>query len=105
MGIFFFFTTITEFSYDKYGISFFIHLACFRIFSVLSAVLHIGNINFRKAGEQDYVTIKNIATVKVVSDLLKVRTETLMLALTKRKSVARGEQFFVQYRMAEVGLV
>lgn len=73
-----------------------------RIFSVLSAVLHIGNINFRKASEQDYVTVKNIATVKVVSDLLKVKTETLMLALTKRKSVARGEQFFVQYRMAEV---
>ncbi|XP_030832598.1 unconventional myosin-IXAa isoform X3 [Strongylocentrotus purpuratus] len=72
-----------------------------RIFSVLSAVLHIGNINFRKASEQDYVTVKNIATVKVVSDLLKVKTETLMLALTKRKSVARGEQFFVQYRMAE----
>ncbi|XP_041464110.1 unconventional myosin-IXAa-like isoform X3 [Lytechinus variegatus] len=72
-----------------------------RIFSVLSAVLHIGNINFRKAGEQDYVTVKNIAMVKVVSDLLKVKTETLMLALTKRKSVARGEQFFVQYRMAE----
>ncbi|XP_071506650.1 LOW QUALITY PROTEIN: unconventional myosin-IXb-like [Diadema antillarum] len=72
-----------------------------RIFSVLSAVLHIGNINFRKPTEQDYVTIKNIATVKVVSDLLKVRMETLMVALTKRRSVARGEQFFVQYRMAE----
>ncbi|XP_071844516.1 unconventional myosin-IXb-like isoform X6 [Apostichopus japonicus] len=73
-----------------------------RIFCVLSAVLHIGNIQFKKWNEgEEYVTVKNIATVKVVSDLLKVRQETLMLALTKRKSVARGDQFFVQYRMSE----
>lgn len=66
-------------------------------------MLHIGNIQFKKWNEgEEYVTVKNIATVKVVSDLLKVRQETLMLALTKRKSVARGDQFFVQYRMSEV---
>ncbi len=74
-----------------------------RIFSVLSAVLHIGNITFRKRHEhEEYVTIKNIATVKVVSDLLKVKQETLVSVLTKRKSMASGDQFVVQYRMSEV---
>ncbi|XP_071794480.1 unconventional myosin-IXb-like isoform X1 [Asterias amurensis] len=73
-----------------------------RIFSVLSAVLHIGNITFRKRHEhEEYVTIKNIATVKVVSDLLKVKQETLVSVLTKRKSMASGDQFVVQYRMSE----
>ena len=46
--------------------------------------------------------IKNIATVKLVSDLLKVRQETLVSVLTKRKSMASGDQFVVQYRMSEV---
>ncbi|XP_022104697.1 unconventional myosin-IXa-like, partial [Acanthaster planci] len=73
-----------------------------RIFSVLSAVLHIGNITFRKRNEhEEYVTIKNIATVKLVSDLLKVKQETLVSVLTKRKSMASGDQFVVQYRMSE----
>ena len=70
---------------------------------MLSAVLHIGNITFRKRHEhEEYVTIKNIATVKVVSDLLKVKQETLVSVLTKRKSMASGDQFVVQYRMSEV---
>ncbi|XP_038073351.1 unconventional myosin-IXa-like isoform X2 [Patiria miniata] len=73
-----------------------------RIFSVLSAVLHIGNITFRKRNEhEEYVTVKNIATVKLVSDLLKVKQETLVSVLTKRKSMASGDQFVVQYRMSE----
>ncbi|XP_033097030.1 unconventional myosin-IXa-like [Anneissia japonica] len=73
-----------------------------RIFSVLSAVLHIGNITFRNRMDHgESVNIKNIATVKVVSDLLRVKQETLVSALTKRKSSARGDQFVVQYKMSE----
>ncbi|XP_071953625.1 unconventional myosin-IXb-like isoform X2 [Antedon mediterranea] len=80
----------------------FSHETMRRIFSVLSAVLHIGNITFRSRMDHgESVIIKNIATVKVVSDLLRVKQETLVSALTKRTSSARGDQFVVQYKMSE----
>uniref|UniRef100_A0ABM0MC57 Unconventional myosin-IXa-like n=1 Tax=Saccoglossus kowalevskii TaxID=10224 RepID=A0ABM0MC57_SACKO len=72
------------------------------IFSVLSALLHLGNVEFRKKSDkEDGVTVKNVGLVKVISDLLKVKQETLLAALTTRKSVTRGDHFVVQYKVAE----
>ncbi|XP_077988957.1 unconventional myosin-IXb-like isoform X2 [Glandiceps talaboti] len=73
-----------------------------RIFLVLSALLHLGNVEFRRKSEKDEgVTVKNVGLVKVISDLLKVKQETLLAALTTRKSVARGDTFVVQYKPNE----
>ncbi|ELU02859.1 hypothetical protein CAPTEDRAFT_226894 [Capitella teleta] len=73
-----------------------------RIFSVLSAVLHLGNIVFKKKLSQAHheaVTISNREQVTVVSNLLKVREDTLIEALTKKKTMAGGETVVMSYKM------
>ncbi|RUS79659.1 hypothetical protein EGW08_012582, partial [Elysia chlorotica] len=46
-----------------------------KIFSVLSAVLHLGNVEFKKKGDNyhdESVMVKNMETIKTISELLKV---------------------------------
>jgi myosin-9 len=73
-----------------------------RMFTVLSAILHIGNLTFRKKEGEDSVVVENVATLSVISRLLQVREETLRLALTTRTSKAGGADLFVTpYKMEE----
>jgi myosin-9 len=71
------------------------------VFTVLAALLHIGNIILVEKSDEHGVEVKNMAQLKVVSDLLKVRMETLTAALTTRKNMARGEVLIIPYSIEE----
>lgn len=76
-----------------------------RVFSVLSAVLHLGNIEFvRKSNyhNDDFVQIKDATVVTLISDLLGLKQQTLLNALTsKRTKAARGEMLHFCYKLHE----
>ncbi|XP_053405798.1 unconventional myosin-IXAb-like isoform X4 [Mercenaria mercenaria] len=73
-----------------------------RIFGVLSAVLHLGNVTFKKKGDQHHdesVTIVNPETITIISKLLMVKERTLVEALTQKKTVAGDETVVMTHRM------
>ncbi|XP_078617070.1 unconventional myosin-IXb-like isoform X15 [Branchiostoma floridae x Branchiostoma japonicum] len=74
-----------------------------RIFAVLSAVLHLGNIVFNRIFRdgEDAVQVKNPEELRIVSKLLKVKEETLLEALTSRTTIARRERIIISHRQAE----
>lgn len=76
-----------------------------RLFSVLSAVLLLGNVEFqpRKSAyhHDEAVGIKNPEVVALISDLLRVKQETLMQALTAKRARASGETLVINYRLPE----
>uniref|UniRef100_A0A3Q3JKR7 Myosin IXA n=1 Tax=Monopterus albus TaxID=43700 RepID=A0A3Q3JKR7_MONAL len=77
-----------------------------QIFSLLSAILHLGNIRYkRKTYRDDSIDICNPEVLPVVSELLEVKEEMLFEALTTRKTVTVGEKLIVPYRLAEAGTV
>uniref|UniRef100_A0A668A1L3 Myosin IXA n=1 Tax=Myripristis murdjan TaxID=586833 RepID=A0A668A1L3_9TELE len=77
-----------------------------QIFSLLSAILHLGNIRYkRKTYRDDSIDICNPEVLPVVSELLEVKEEMLFEALTTRKTVTVGERLIVPYRLAEAGTV
>ncbi|XP_028999561.1 unconventional myosin-IXAa isoform X3 [Betta splendens] len=77
-----------------------------QIFSLLSAILHLGNIRYkRKAYRDDSIDICNPEVLPVVSELLQVKEEMLFEALTTRKTVTVGEKLIVPYKLAEAGTV
>ncbi|CAG9822727.1 unnamed protein product [Phaedon cochleariae] len=76
-----------------------------RLFSVLSAVLLLGNIEFqpRKSAyhHDESVAVKNPEVVALISELLRVKQETLMQALTAKRAKASGETLVINYRLPE----
>eukprot|EP00066_Takifugu_rubripes_P018966 XP_011608232.1 PREDICTED: unconventional myosin-IXa isoform X2 [Takifugu rubripes] len=77
-----------------------------RIFSLLSAILHLGNIRYkRKTYRDDSIDICNPEELPVVSELLEVKEEMLFEALTTRKTVTVGEKLIVPYKLSEAGTV
>lgn len=76
-----------------------------RVFSVLSAVLHLGNIEFvRKSNyhNDDFVQIRDATVVTLISDLLGIKQQTLLNVLTsKRTRAARGEMLHLCYKYHE----
>nr|DBA31560.1 TPA: hypothetical protein GDO54_007387 [Pyxicephalus adspersus] len=73
-----------------------------QIVSLLSAILHLGNIQYkRKAYRDESIDISNPDTLHIVSDLLKVREEMLLDALITRKTVTVGEKLILPYRLPE----
>ncbi|KAM9408473.1 unconventional myosin-IXAa isoform 2-T2 [Pholidichthys leucotaenia] len=77
-----------------------------QIFSLLSAILHLGNIRYkRKTYRDDSIDICNPEVLPVVSELLQVKEEMLFEALTTRKTVTVGEKLIVPYKLAEAGTV
>ncbi|XP_056134177.1 unconventional myosin-IXAa isoform X2 [Lampris incognitus] len=77
-----------------------------QIFSLLSAILHLGNIRYkRKTYRDDSIDICNPEVLPVVSELLEVKEEMLFEALTTRKTVTVGERLIVPYKLAEAGTV
>jgi hypothetical protein len=77
-----------------------------RIFSVLSAVLHIGNLEFQPKkstyNHDESVTVKNTAVVTTIAQLLRVKEEILHQALISKRARASGETLVINYRMPEV---
>uniref|UniRef100_A0A8C2X2L1 Myosin IXA n=1 Tax=Cyclopterus lumpus TaxID=8103 RepID=A0A8C2X2L1_CYCLU len=77
-----------------------------RIFSLLSAILHLGNIRYKKKTyRDDSIDICNPEVLPIVSELLEVKEEVLLEALTTRKTVTVGERLIVPYKLAEAGTV
>uniref|UniRef100_A0A2C9KA35 Unconventional myosin-IXb n=1 Tax=Biomphalaria glabrata TaxID=6526 RepID=A0A2C9KA35_BIOGL len=75
-----------------------------KIFSVLSAVLHLGNVEFKKKGDKHHdesVTIKAGDSVRIISTLLKVKERYVLEALTQKKSTAGDETFVINYKMED----
>ncbi|KAL5004156.1 hypothetical protein ScPMuIL_017612 [Solemya velum] len=82
----------------------FSHVTQRRIFCVLSAVLQIGNVEFRKKGDQHHdesVAIKNLESIKIISKLLKVEEKTLIDVLTQKKTTAGDETVVMNYKMGD----
>uniref|UniRef100_A0A8C9YYT8 Myosin IXA n=1 Tax=Sander lucioperca TaxID=283035 RepID=A0A8C9YYT8_SANLU len=77
-----------------------------QIFCLLSAILHLGNIRYkRKTYRDDSIDICNLEVLPVVSELLEVKEEMLFEALTTRKTVTVGEKLIVPYKLSEAGTV
>ncbi|XP_034541860.1 unconventional myosin-IXAa-like [Notolabrus celidotus] len=77
-----------------------------RIFLLLSAILHLGNIRYKKKTyRDDSIDICNPEVLPIVSELLEVKEEMLLEALTTRKTVTVGERLIVPYKLAEAGTV
>ncbi|XP_053512755.1 unconventional myosin-IXa isoform X1 [Artibeus jamaicensis] len=73
-----------------------------QIFSLLSAILHLGNIRYKKKTyRDDSIDICNPEVLPVVSDLLEVKEEMLFEALVTRKTVTVGEKLILPYKLAE----
>ncbi|XP_021172023.2 unconventional myosin-IXAb isoform X2 [Fundulus heteroclitus] len=77
-----------------------------QIFCLLSAILHLGNIRYKKKTFRDDSTdICNPEVLPIVSELLEVKEEMLLEALTTRKTVTVGERLIVPYKLAEANTV
>ncbi|XP_065756239.1 unconventional myosin-IXa [Phocoena phocoena] len=73
-----------------------------QIFSLLSAILHLGNICYKKKTyRDDSIDICNPEVLPVVSELLEVKEEMLFEALVTRKTVTVGEKLILPYKLAE----
>ncbi|XP_024151116.1 unconventional myosin-IXAa isoform X8 [Oryzias melastigma] len=75
------------------------------IISLLSAILHLGNIRYKRKSRDDSIDICNPEVLPVVSELLQVKEEMLFEALTTRKTVTVGERLIVPYKLSEAGTV
>uniref|UniRef100_A0A670JTP9 Myosin IXA n=1 Tax=Podarcis muralis TaxID=64176 RepID=A0A670JTP9_PODMU len=73
-----------------------------QIFSILSAILHLGNICYKKKTyRDDSIDICNPEVLPIVSELLEVKEEMLFEALVTRKTVTVGEKLVLPYKLAE----
>ncbi|XP_043350366.1 unconventional myosin-IXa isoform X15 [Dermochelys coriacea] len=73
-----------------------------QIFSLLSAILHLGNIRYKKKTyRDDSIDICNPEVLPIVSELLEVKEEMLFEALVTRKTVTVGEKLILPYRLSE----
>nr|XP_045016658.1 unconventional myosin-IXa isoform X4 [Jaculus jaculus] len=73
-----------------------------QIFSLLSAILHLGNICYKKKTyRDDCIDICNPEVLPVVSQLLEVKEEMLFEALVTRKTVTVGEKLILPYKLSE----
>lgn len=76
-----------------------------RLFNVLSAVLLIGNVEFfpKKSTyhHDESVQVRNLEVVNIISELLKVKQDTLLAAMTSKRVKASGETLIMQYKLPE----
>ncbi|XP_055984772.1 unconventional myosin-IXa isoform X2 [Sorex fumeus] len=73
-----------------------------QIFSLLSAILHLGNIRYKKKTyRDDSIDICNPEVLPIVSELLEVKEEMLFEALVTRKTMTVGEKIILPYKLAE----
>ncbi|XP_059621402.1 unconventional myosin-IXa-like isoform X2 [Phlebotomus argentipes] len=76
-----------------------------RLFNVLSAVLLLGNVEFfpKKSTyhHDESVQVRNSDVVSIISELLRVKHDTLLAALTSKRVKASGETLIMQYKLPE----
>ncbi|XP_070603858.1 unconventional myosin-IXb isoform X3 [Erythrolamprus reginae] len=74
-----------------------------QIFSVLSAILYLGNVTYKKkaAGRDEGLEVGPPEVLDILSQLLKVKRETLVEVLTKRKTVTVNDKLILPYSLNE----
>uniref|UniRef100_UPI0037E7631F unconventional myosin-IXb isoform X3 n=1 Tax=Semicossyphus pulcher TaxID=241346 RepID=UPI0037E7631F len=74
-----------------------------QIFSVLSAILYLGNVTYRRksTGRDEGLDVGPPEVLATLSDLLKVKEELLVEALTKRKTVTVNDKLILPYSHPE----
>ncbi|KAG9350669.1 hypothetical protein JZ751_024558 [Albula glossodonta] len=74
-----------------------------KIFSVLSAILYLGNVTYRRksTGRDEGLDVGPPEVLATLSDLLKVKEELLVEALTKRKTVTVNDKLILPYSHSE----
>ncbi|XP_017333341.1 unconventional myosin-IXb isoform X5 [Ictalurus punctatus] len=74
-----------------------------QIFSVLSAILYLGNVTYSKkaTGRDEGLEVGPPEVLTNLSELLKVKEELLVEALTKRKTVTVNDKLILPYSHSE----
>ncbi|NXG77038.1 MYO9B protein, partial [Baryphthengus martii] len=74
-----------------------------QIFSVLSAILYLGNITYKKkaTGRDEGLEVGPPEVLDILSQLLKVKREILVEVLTKRKTVTANDKLILPYSLNE----
>uniref|UniRef100_A0A8C5QBR4 Myosin IXB n=1 Tax=Leptobrachium leishanense TaxID=445787 RepID=A0A8C5QBR4_9ANUR len=74
-----------------------------QIFSVLSAILYLGNVTYKKkaTGRDEGLDVGPPEVLDTLSQLLHVKREMLVEALTKRKTVTVNEKLILPYSLNE----
>ncbi|XP_061634019.1 si:zfos-588f8.1 isoform X3 [Phyllopteryx taeniolatus] len=74
-----------------------------QIFSVLSAILYLGNVTYQRksTGRDEALEVGPPEVLATLSNLLKVKEELLVEALTKRKTVTVNDKLILSYSHSE----
>ncbi|XP_014393760.1 PREDICTED: unconventional myosin-IXb isoform X2 [Myotis brandtii] len=74
-----------------------------QIFSVLSAILYLGNVTYKKraTGRDEGLEVGPPKVLDTLSQLLKVKREILVEVLTKRKTVTANDKLILPYSLSE----
>ncbi|XP_076978124.1 unconventional myosin-IXb isoform X2 [Tamandua tetradactyla] len=74
-----------------------------QIFSVLSAILYLGNVTYKKraTGRDEGLEVGPSEALDTLSQLLKVKREILVEVLTKRKTVTANDKLILPYSLSE----
>ncbi|XP_063074529.1 unconventional myosin-IXb isoform X2 [Engraulis encrasicolus] len=72
-----------------------------QIFSVLSAILYLGNVTYEPTEDGEGLTVGPPDVLATLSDLLKVKRELLVEALTKRKAMTANDTLILPYSLSE----
>ncbi|CAN9503460.1 unnamed protein product [Ophioblennius macclurei] len=75
------------------------------VFSVLSAILYLGNVTYTQAENSQDLEVGPPEVLSTLSDLLKVKEEQLVNALTKRKVVTVNATVVSRYTLQEAILM
>ncbi|XP_070774290.1 unconventional myosin-IXb isoform X2 [Enoplosus armatus] len=71
------------------------------IFSILSAILHLGNVTYTLSEDAEVLEVGPAEVLSTLSDLLKVKKELLVKTLTKRRVVTANASVVSQYTLQE----
>uniref|UniRef100_A0A672V2U7 Myosin IXB n=1 Tax=Strigops habroptila TaxID=2489341 RepID=A0A672V2U7_STRHB len=74
-----------------------------QIFAVLSAILYLGNVTYKKkaTGRDEGLEVGPPEVLDILSQLLKVKREILVEVLTKRKTVTANDKLILPYSLNE----
>nr|XP_055057587.1 unconventional myosin-IXb isoform X3 [Misgurnus anguillicaudatus] len=72
-----------------------------QIFSVLSAILYLGNVTYKQNEDGPGLKVGPDHVLSALSQLLKVKVELLVEALTKRKAMTANDTLILPYSLNE----
>ncbi|KAK1879442.1 Unconventional myosin-IXb [Dissostichus eleginoides] len=75
------------------------------IFSILSAILHLGNVTYSQSMDAEVLEVGPADVLSTLSDLLKVKKELLVKTLTKKREVTATESVDSPYTLQEASKV